>query len=104
MFGLIGIGRWTTILIFGDNILCHFCFYNAIVKEAYFVVECPLYNFIKVKFLSLFENVMLGSFKSFFQLDHQVDISLYFTEITTLCHSSELVGCTPLFWGNIGGA
>ena len=31
------------------------------------------------KFPSLYENVVLGSPKSFFQLDHQVDISLYLT-------------------------
>ena len=29
-------------------------------------------NFIKDRFSSLFQNMMLGSFKSFFQLDHQV--------------------------------
>ena len=38
-----------------------------------------MYNAIREKFPSLLENVVLGSLKSFFQLDHQVDISLYLT-------------------------
>ena len=33
--------------------------------------------------------------KSFFQLDHQVDISLYLTEATTPRHSRELAGLKP---------
>ena len=32
------------------------------------------------------------SLKSFFLLDQQVDISLYLTKTTALCHSRELVG------------
>ena len=41
------------------------------------VLECAQYSPTKDKFQSLFENVILGSLKSFFQLDHQVNISLY---------------------------
>ena len=59
------------------------------------MLECPLYEPIRDKFLSLFENVAEGSLKSSFQLDHQVDISLYLTEATTLLHSKELVGLKP---------
>ena len=60
------------------------------------MLECPLCNLIRDKFQSLFEKV-LGSLESFFQLDHQVDISMHFTEATTLCHSRELAGLTPLY-------
>ena len=91
----IEIGRWSTIPISRDNRLCHFCSYNVVENEAHFVLECPLYNSIRDKFQSLFENVVLGSLKSFFQLDHQVDISLYLTEATALRHSRELAGLTP---------
>ena len=51
------------------------------------MLECPLYNPIRHKFPSLFENVDLGSLESFFQLDHEVDFSLYITKATTLCQS-----------------
>ena len=43
---------------------------------------CLLYNSTKIKFPSLFENVVIGSAKSFFQLDHQFEISLYVREAT----------------------
>ena len=64
-------------------------------NEAHFVLECPLYNPIRDKFPSLLENLVLGSLKSFFQLDHQVDISFYLTETTTLRHSRELASLKP---------
>ena len=73
-----------------DNRLCHFCSYNAIDNEAHFVLECPLYNLAKDKFPSLFENVILGSLKSFLQSDQQVDTSLYLTEATVLHNSKGL--------------
>ena len=44
-------------------------------NEARIVLECPLYNIP-----SLFQNAILDSLKSFFQLEHQVDISLYLVE------------------------
>jgi hypothetical protein len=75
--------------------LCHLCSYNAVASEAHFVLECPLYNPIKVKFPSIFENVVLESLKSFFQLDDQVNIRLYTTEATALCHSRKLIGWKP---------
>ena len=69
--------------------ICHFCSCNTIQDEAYFMLECP----IRVKFPSLFENIIQGSLKSL--LDHQVGISLYLTEASTLCHSRELVSVKP---------
>ena len=53
------------------------------------------YNLIRHKFPSLCKGVVLGSFKSFFQLNHQVHIGLYLTEATALRHSRELVGLEP---------
>ena len=40
------------------------------------MLECPLYDPIRDKFQSLFEKVVLGILKFFFQVDQQVDISL----------------------------
>ena len=56
------------------------------------MLEFPYIHPIKDKCPSLFKNVILGSLKSFFNLDHQVDINLYLTEATSLRHSKELVG------------
>ena len=91
------IGRWSTIPIFRDTSLCHFCSYNVVENEAHFVLECPLYKLIRVNFSTLFDNVVLGSLKYFIQLDHQVDINLYLMEAIALCHSRELVGLKPLW-------
>ena len=44
------------------------------------VMECAFYNSIRDKFPSLFQILVLGSLTSFFQLDHQVDFSLYLTK------------------------
>jgi hypothetical protein len=52
----------------GDTRLCHFCSYDAIENEAHFMLECPLYNLIKDKFPSLFENIAPGSLKSFLSI------------------------------------
>ena len=46
----------------------------------------PLYNPIRDKYSSIYENIVPRSLKSFFQLDQQVNISLYLTEATTLHH------------------
>ena len=78
-----------------DTRLCHFCSYNAVENEAHFMLECPLYNPIRDKFPSLFENVVPRSLKSFFPLDQQVKISLYLTKATTLRHSKELSSLKP---------
>ena len=51
------------------------------------MLKSPLHNPIGDKFPSLFENVVLGSFEYFFQLNHQVDITLYLMEATMLYHS-----------------
>ena len=53
-----------------------------------------LYNPIRNKFPS-FHNVVLGSLKSYIQLNHQVDINLYPMEAIALCHLGELVGLKP---------
>ena len=60
------------------------------------MLRCPLYNPIRDKFLSLFENVVLKSLESFFQWDHQIDISPYLTEAIALHHSRELASLKPL--------
>jgi len=84
----IATGRYTSIPISRDTTLYHFRSYNAVKSEAHFVLECP-------KFPSLFESVVLESLESFFQLDHQVDISLYLTEVTALRHSKKIAGLKP---------
>ena len=43
-----------------------------------------MYNSIKGEFQPLFKYAVLGSHKSFLQLDHQVDINICFKEATTL--------------------
>ena len=58
------------------------------------MLKYPLYNSFKINFQSLFEKVVLGSFKSLFELDNQVEISVYLTEATALRHSQELAGLT----------
>ena len=58
------------------------------------MLECLLYNSICDNFQPLFSNVVLGSLKSFFQWDHQVDISLYMTEATAIYYYRELHGLT----------
>ena len=55
------------------------------------MLECPIYIPITHKFPSLSENVVLGSLKSFFQSDQQVNISLYLKEASTLRHSKKLI-------------
>ena len=60
------------------------CSHNIVDWEAHFVLECPLYDSINHKILSLFQNAVLRSLKSFSKLDHQVDISDYHIEATAL--------------------
>ena len=45
---------------------------------------------LEIGFVPLFTNVVLGSLKSFFQLDHHVDICLYLTSPTTLDDSRDI--------------
>ena len=59
------------------------------------MLEDPLYNFITNKFQLLFEKVVLGNLKWFFELDNQVEINVYLTEATALRHSKELADLTP---------
>ena len=42
---------------------------QCIWNEAQFVLECLVYNSIWDRFLYMFQSVVLGDFKSFFQLD-----------------------------------
>jgi hypothetical protein len=54
------------------------------------VLKYPLYKSILIDFHLLFEKVVSGSLKSFFELDNQVKTSVYLTEATALHHSKEL--------------
>ena len=77
--------------------LCRFFSYGTFENKVHLVLECPLYNPIRGKFLSLFEKVVPRSLESFFQVD-QVDIALYNMEATTLHHSTtqmKTVGLKP---------
>ena len=88
---VIEIGWWSTIPIPRDNKYCHFCAYNVVENKAHFLLECPL---LDISFL-LFENVILGSLKSFFQLDPQVDVGHYVTKLTALCYFKKLACLAP---------
>jgi hypothetical protein len=68
---------------------------TTVENEAHFVLECPLYNPIRDKFPSLFENVVPWSHKSFVQLDQQVNISLCLMKATALRHFKESIGVEP---------
>jgi hypothetical protein len=81
-----------TILTSRDNNYATLCSYNVVENDANFVLECLIYNFIEDKFQSLFEDVLLRSFKSGFQLDYQVDISLHFMDEIVVRHSRETSG------------
>ena len=94
----IEIGPWMIIPISRDTRLCRFCFYYTVENETHFVFKCPLCNLLEISFhhyLLLFENVVPGSLKSFFQLNLQVEICLYLTEATALHHSRELICLKP---------
>ena len=53
----IGICWWSTIPILRDDNLCHFCSNNVTIeKEACVVLECPIYNSIRDKLPSQYEN------------------------------------------------
>lgn len=94
----IEIGWWSTILISRDKRSCHLCSYNALKNEAHFVLESPLHSPIIEKYSSFFENVVreLGSLNIYlFLITQSVEISLYFMETTTLCHTRELASLKP---------
>ena len=46
------------------------------------MLECPLYYSIGDNIQSLFEKVVEGNLKSYFLLNHQVQISFYLTDAT----------------------
>ena len=89
------IGWWSTIPVFRDTRVCHFCSYHAIENESHFKLDLSSFKPIRDKFPSLFEDVVLESLKSVFQFDHQVDINFFLKEVATLCHSRELVDLKP---------
>ena len=64
------IGRRSSIPISRNNRPCHFCSDDVVENKAHFILKLPLYNPIRDKISSIFKNLILGSFKSFFQLDH----------------------------------
>jgi hypothetical protein len=70
--------------------------FNVIENKAHFVLKCALHNSIIYKFRLLFENEVLGGLKYSFELDHQVDISLYLTKATALCHYGEVGWFDPI--------
>ena len=92
-------GRWMSIPIPRNTRLCHFCSYNTIEKMRHISCwnEYTLYNPIRDKFPSLFENFVLGSRKSFFQSYQKVNISLYLRDATTLRHSRKLTTQDMIF-------
>ena len=49
-----------------------------------------MYNFIRDRFPSSFQNVQLGNLNSFFQLDPQFGIDLNLIEVTALHYYREL--------------
>ena len=59
-------------------------FYDKVVEnEAHFVLKCLLYNSLSnITFSYPIQNVIWGSLKSFFQVDHQVDIYTKYDSIT----------------------
>lgn len=57
--------------------------------------DCPLYNSIGDMFLSLYQNAVLSSLKSFSSLDHPVDNSLHLIETTPICSLRESTSLTP---------
>ena len=59
-----------------------------------FYRSVPLITSLDIAFHSHFKNAILALLKSFFQLDHQVDIGLYVTHATAHCYSRELAFST----------
>lgn len=59
------IGQWLTISIFMNKYFYVNFPLEMLLRLRRILLECPLYNFIRERFLFLFKNVILGSFKSF---------------------------------------
>ena len=46
---------------------------NVVIKGTHFVMKCPMYNSLGVRFPSSFHNlVLLGNLEAFSQVNHQV--------------------------------
>ena len=69
--------NWSVVNYPQDKKLCHLCSYNVAENEAHFVLGYLLYNFFRERFPFIFQSIVLGSLKSFFQSIYQVDVSLY---------------------------
>ena len=55
------------------------------MRHKFFCWNVPyIYNPINDTILALFKNILLGSLKYLFQLEQQVNISLYLTDATAL--------------------
>ena len=92
----IEIGQCLVIPISRDNKLCHFCSYDVVENDSLCARVSLYITSLDISFNHcLFEKALVGSFESFFQLHHQVNISLHLTEATALGHSRELVCLTP---------
>lgn len=50
--------------------LCYFCSYNVVENEAHFILEYPLYNSSIDRLPSLFQILVVGSLRSYFQLTY----------------------------------
>jgi hypothetical protein len=75
--------------------VCYFCSYNVVENEVQFMLECTSTTTSRDRIPSLFQNLVVGSLKSYFQLTYQFDISRYFTEATALHYYRELTFLTP---------
>ena len=83
--------RRSTIPIPKVTRLCHF--YNVVENEAHFVLKCPLYTSVRDRFPTLFQDVVLGNLKSFFQKDKL--ILAYISQTIALHFSRELSSLSP---------
>jgi hypothetical protein len=90
----IEIGWWSIILISKDKILCQLYSKNVVENDAHFVLKCPLYNSTRFPSLSSIV-VLVGSLKSLFWFNYQIDISLCLTQVNALHYSREIAILTP---------
>jgi hypothetical protein len=95
---VIEIGQYLVIHVPRDDKLCRFCSCDVVENEALCARMSLCITPLDISFkLHLFDNAILGSLKSLFQLHHQVNISLHLTKATALPHPRELVCLTSLW-------
>lgn len=69
-----------------EIILCNYVYLILQLKLSHALCwSVPCITPLGIRSSYFFENVVLGSLKSSSQLDHQANISLYITGVTTLC-------------------